>query len=177
MTALECVMSTADQSSRAALLARIEAFCARPGTSVLFDRESASLLDVYSSKTVSIDPQQLVRVEERVDAQTGQPYLRLDHASRQLAITAAGIAFAPDFRNSGSVSELPQAVCFRDFRSLLERFKHQIYGHSEQPPDRDAVELLMMCIAILDGARAQGFDVGGEEKELEWHLSELERRR
>jgi len=158
------------------MLTRIEAFSARPGTSVLFDRESATLLDVYSAKTVSIDSPQLVRVEERVDAQTGQPYLRLDRASGQLAITAAGIAFAPDFRNSGPLRELPDAVCFRDFRSLLERFKHQVYGHPEHPAGRDAVQLLMMCIAILDGARAQGFDVGTEEKELEWHLSEVEKR-
>ena len=158
------------------MLSLIEAFSARPGTSVLFDRESATLLDVYSSKTVSIDPPQLVRVEERVDAQTGQPYLRLDRASGQLAITASGIAFTPDFRNSGPLPELPDAVCFRDFRSLLERFKHQVYAHPERPAGRDAAQLLMMCIAILDGARAQGFDVGTEEKELEWHLSELEKR-
>ena len=170
-------MSTGDENSTAALLARVEAFCARLGTAVLFDRQSATLLDIYSSKAVSIDPQQLVRVEERVDPQTGQPYLRMDQGSGQLAITAAGIAFAPDFRNSGSLPELPQAVCFRDFRSLLERFKHQVYGHPERPADRDAVELLMMCIAILDGARAQGIDVGSEEKELEWHLSELEKHR
>jgi hypothetical protein len=170
-------MSTADESSRSVLLAQIEAFCARPGTSVLYDRQGPTLMDVYSSKTVSIAPRELIRVEERVDAQTGQPYLRLDLASGQLAITAAGIAFAPDFRNSGSVPDLPQAVCFRDFRSILERFKHQVYGHPEQPAGRDAVELLMLCIAILDGARAQGFDVGREEKELEWHLSELEKRR
>jgi len=159
------------------LLNRIEAFCARPGTAVLFDRHSATLLDVYSSKAVAIESQQLVRVEERMDAQSGQPYLRLDGESGQLAITAAGIAFAPDFQNSGPFPELPQAVCFRDFRSLLERFKHQVYGHPERAPGRDPVQLLMMCIAILDGARAQGFDVGTEEKELEWHLSELEKRR
>jgi hypothetical protein len=33
-----------------------------------------------------------------------------------------------------------------------------------------------MCIAILDGARDQGFDVEREEKEVELHLSELEKR-
>jgi hypothetical protein len=34
----------------------------------------------------------------------------------------------------------------------------------------------MSCLAILDGARRLGFDVGREEKELERHLTELEKR-
>jgi hypothetical protein len=34
----------------------------------------------------------------------------------------------------------------------------------------------MICIAILDGARAVGFDVGDLEGELEKSLDEVERR-
>jgi hypothetical protein len=34
----------------------------------------------------------------------------------------------------------------------------------------------MVCIAILDGARAVGFDVADLEDELERSLNELERR-
>jgi hypothetical protein len=171
-------MATAETGSRAAQLSMIRSFCAATGTSILFDEQNAALMDVYSAKTLPLDPQNLVHVEEQVDKETGQPYLRLLYGnSRQLALAGVGIAFAPDFRNTGPLSELPQAVCFRDFHTLLDRFKHELYGHGERPASRDVLRLLMMCIAILDGAREQGFDVGREERELERHLSELEKRR
>jgi hypothetical protein len=38
------------------------------------------------------------------------------------------------------------------------------------------LDLIMICIATLDGARAAGFDVGDLEGELEKALNELERR-
>ncbi len=171
-------MAIAEKSSRAAQLSMIRSFCAARGSAIMFDEQNAALMDVYSAKTLPLDPQNLVQVEEQIDKETGQPYLRLFYGdSRQLALAGVGIAFAPDFRNTGPLSELPQAVCFRDFHTLLDRFKHQLYGHREQPPSRDAIRLLMMCIAILDGAREQGFDVGREERELEPQLSELEKRR
>ncbi len=171
-------MAIAERNSRAAQLSMIRSFCAARGSAILFDEQNAALMDVYSAKALPLDPQNLVQVEEQLDKETGQPYLRLLYGnSRQLALAGVGIAFAPDFRNTGPLSELPQAVCFRDFHTLLDRFKHQLYGHGEQPPSRDAIRLLMMCIAILDGAREQGFDVGREERDLERQLSELEKRR
>ena len=39
-----------------------------------------------------------------------------------------------------------------------------------------SLALLLMCIAILDGARAAGFDIGSDEREIEVHLAELEKR-
>lgn len=171
-------MAIAERNSRAAQLSMIRSFCAASGSAILFDEQNAALMDVYSAKALPLDPQNLVQVEEQLDRETGQPYLRLLYGnSRQLALAGVGIAFAPDFRNTGPLSELPQAVCFRDFHTLLDRFKHQLYGHGERPPSRDAIRLLMMCIAILDGAREQGFDVGREERDLERQLSELEKRR
>jgi hypothetical protein len=143
----------------------------------LFDQAAATLLDVYSGKTVALEPGTLSQVEQRTNVETGKPYLVIHRTEgRQLALTEVGIAFAPDTRNSGPLEELSPAVCFRDYQTLLERFKHQLYGHSDREPTRETIRLLTMCIAILDGARAQGIDVGREEKELEGHLSELEKR-
>jgi hypothetical protein len=171
-------MSMAEKGARPAQLSKIRAFCAARGSAIAFDEQSATLMDLYSGKKLALDAPNLVNVEEQLDKETAQPYLRLTYGNaRQLALAGGGIAFAPDFRNTGPLAELPQAVCFRDFHTLLEQFKHQVYGHGERPPTREALRLLMMCIAIVDGGRAQGFDVAREEKELEWQLSELEKRR
>lgn len=162
---------------RSEKLARLRAFLARPNPPVLFDEPGRMLLDVSSGKTLALDLAELEGVEERVDRGSGRPYLVLRFGDgRRLALTDAGIAFAPDFRNSGPVPELPEAVCFRDWSLLLARLEHELYAHPDREPSRDTVGLVMACIAVLDGARAQGFDVGREERRLETHLAELERR-
>jgi hypothetical protein len=58
----------------------------------------------------------------------------------------------------------------------VARIEHELYEHLDRPPTRETLRILMMCIAILDGARAVGFEVGREEKRLEQHLAELEKR-
>ena len=165
----------ADDGTRAKL-ALIQRFCTARAAAVLFDEASASLMDVHSAKAFGLGLQTLMRVEEKQNRETGASYLLLVYDDgRQLALTDVGLAFPPDFRNTGPLPELPSVVCFRDFTTLFERFKHQVYGHPDQQPDRDLVRLLMLCIAILDGARAMGFDVGREEKEVEWQLERLEK--
>ena len=163
--------------SRAQKLAAIRAYVGAHRHAVLFDEPGDALFDVFAAKSIPLESGDLERVEERKDRQTGQPYLALGYGTgRQLALSDAGVAFAPDPSNSGPVEDLPPAVCLRDFRGLLERLQHELYGHPEREPARDAVKLVMMCIAILDGARAAGFDVSREERELEGDLAELERR-
>jgi hypothetical protein len=160
-----------------AKLAAIRAYCQAHPQSVLYDEPGEALFDTFGVKTLTLRGSDVQAVESLADQQTKTPYLRLDLADgRQLALTEAGIAFPPDFRNSGTVADLPEAVCFRDYRGLLDRLKHDLYGHADMPPTRATVKLLMMCIAILDGARLAGFDVGREERELETHLTELEKR-
>ncbi len=134
-------------------------------------------MDVYSAKSLPLDVQGLTAVEERTNQETGQPYLVLQYEDgRQLALAGAGIAFAPDTRNTGSVPDLPDVVCLRDYFTLRERLKHELYDHPDREPNRETLHLLLTCIAILDGARAQGLEVGREEKELELDLAELEKR-
>jgi len=166
-----------DAAKHATQVGLIRQFCATLVGTVLFDEPGSMLLDVYSTKMLSLDLPDLERVDERRNRQTHKPYLLLIYGNqRQIALADVGIAFAPQFRNTGPLPDLPEVVCFRDFRNLLDRFKHGFYGHAENDPGGDLVQLLMMCIAILDGARDQGFDVEREEKEVELHLSGLEKR-
>jgi hypothetical protein len=144
---------------------------------VLFDEPGKLLLDVSSGKTVKVDPADLASVEQVPNAQTGKPYLRLRFSDgRELALAEVGVAFAPLFGNTGPIPELSPTVCWRDHATLLHQLKHELYGHPDRPPTRDTLKLLLMGIAILDGARVHGFDVSREEAELEGHLRELEKR-
>lgn len=164
-------------ASRAAQLTSIKSFCALYPQAVLFDEPGKALLDVFSAKSLPLELQELTSLEERSNQQTGRPYLVLQYeGGRQFAIAEVGIAFAPDTRNTGPLPNLPDVVCFRDYQTFLDRLKHELYGHPESEPSPGTLELLLMCIAILDGARTQGLDVGREEKQLEHHLAELEKR-
>lgn len=156
--------------------ALIAEHCTKPPRSVLYDPDADLLLDVASGKTLKLAGT-LKAVEARTDPQTTRPYLALVLGDgRPLALADAGIAFAPGFVNTGPLAELPGAVCWKDFHSLLQQLKHELYGHPDLAPSGATVRVLMCCLAIVDGARDAGFDVGPEERELEWHLRELERR-
>ncbi len=67
-------------------------------------------------------------------------------------------------------------VSLKDFLTLKQRVDHYLYDHPDVPPPRECLDLIMICIATLDGARAVGFDVGDLEGELEKSLNEIERR-
>jgi len=71
---------------------------------------------------------------------------------------------------------LPPVVCLRDFFTLKGRIDHYLYDHQDEPPPSECLNLVMICIATLDGARAVGFDVGDLEQDLEKSLGEIERR-
>ena len=163
--------------TRASQLARIRGYCAAALRPILFDEPGGLLMDVASAKTLQLDAPNLTAVEERVNPSTRAPYLLLVYGDgRQFALAEIGVAFAPQFHNTGPLPELPEVVCFRDHATLLGRLKHELYGHLERAPTKETVKLLMMCIAVIDGARAVGFDVGREEKDLDSHLAELEKR-
>jgi len=74
------------------------------------------------------------------------------------------------------VQNLPAVVCLKDFFTLKQRVDHYLYEHPDEAPPRECLDLIMICIAILDGARAVGFEVGDLEGELEKSLNELEKR-
>ena len=102
--------------------------------------------------------------------------LLLESGAQVALVAPGGVAFAPSTVNSGALPSLPSVVCLRDFLVLKQRIEHYLYEHSDEPPPRECADMVMMCIAILDGARVVGFDVGDLEGQLESSVNELERR-
>jgi len=136
---------------------------------VLYDDTSAILLDVASGKRLKLNWAALAGFEEKVHPETQEPYLVLlfDDGTQLALVDPGGVAFAPSIANSGPVENLPAVVCLRDFLMLKQRVDHYLYDHPDEPPPRECLNLIMICIATLDGARAVGFDVGDLEGELE----------
>jgi hypothetical protein len=146
---------------------------------VLYDEESSSLMDVASGKAIQVPWQNLETLEEKIHPETKDIYLVMlfENGNQIALVEPGGIAFAPLTVNTGSVRDLPPVVCLRDFHTLKQRIDHHLYGHHDEPPPKECLDLVMLCIATLDGARAVGFDVGDLERELEESLNELERRK
>ena len=148
---------------------------------VLYKDESATsftLLDVESGKNLKLSWRDLAAFEKKVHPETGDRYLVLlfDDGKQIALVDPGGVAFAPSTENSGPVANLPPVVCLRDFLTLKQKVDHYLYEHPDEPSPRECLDMIMICIAILDGARAVGFDVGDLEGELEKSLNELERR-
>ena len=87
-----------------------------------------------------------------------------------------GIAFAPSTENTGPLRDLPPVVALKDFFTLKARVDHYLYDHPDEPLPKEVLDLVMICIATLDGARSVGFEVGDLEGALEKSLKEIEGR-
>ncbi len=156
---------------------RIRRWCAAHPGSVLFDPETALLLDVYSGKSLVLDLAAITAVDERQNREVGGTYLVLTlEDGRAVVLAPPGIAFAPDPTNTGPLASLPSAVCLRDFVAVSGRLRHILEDHPDEPPTREEVDMAMFCIALLEGARRVGMEIGREEALLEELLSLLERR-
>jgi hypothetical protein len=157
---------------------KVRAWAEKHREAVLYDDESSKLLDVASGKSVRIRWGAVKAFEEKVHPETKDNYLVLlfDNDTQIALVDPGGIAFAPSTENTGPLQDLPPVVCLRDFHTLKQRVDHYLYDHPEEPPPRETLNLIMICIATLDGARAVGFDVADLEGELEKSLNEIERR-
>ena len=136
------------------------------------------LLDVASGKSTGLPWRDVKAFEEKIHPETNDSYLVLlfENGNQLALVDPGGVAFAPLVTNTGSIRDLPPVVCLRDFYTLKQRIDHYLFEHQDEPPPRECLDLVMICIATLDGARAVGFDVGDLEKELEKSLKEIERR-
>jgi hypothetical protein len=158
--------------------AGVESWVAGHPQAVLYDEASATLFDVASGKSLHLRWPEVAAFEERIHPETQETYLALmfENGTQLALVDPGGVAFAPSTVNSGPVQNLPTVVCLRDFLTLKQRVDHYLYEHSDEPPPRECLDLIMICIAILDGARAVGLDVGDLEEQLEKSLNDLERR-
>jgi hypothetical protein len=130
------------------------------------------LRELGSGKVLAVDARRVDAFEEKESPGSGGPYLvvRFDDG-RQIVLCHAGFGFAPSFVSTGPVPGAPQVVCIRDFHTLFSRL-------AQIAPDpalrRDALDLITFLIALLDGARAAGLEVGEEERILEEQLRIVE---
>ena len=131
------------------------------------------LLEIGSGKQLPLTPGAIEALESRVDTETGASYLVLMlENGAQLVLSQQGFAFSPDFQNTGPM-ELPVAVfCLGDFHQLYAKLKHLVDDHPDQP--RQALDLVMLLIALLDGARKVGLDVDAETRRVDKILEALE---
>jgi hypothetical protein len=145
---------------------------------VFYNDAEEILLDVASGKSTRLPWREVTAFEEKRHPEADGTYLLLLFENgRQIALVdPGGVAFAPSTENSGPMENLPPVVCLKDFLTLKQRVDHYLYDHPDEPPPRETLDLVMICIATLDGARAVGFDVADLEGELEKSLNEIERR-
>jgi len=145
---------------------------------VLYDEESSTYLDVASGKSVHLPWRKVKAFEEKIHPETHDAYVvLLFEDGRQIALVdPGGVAFPSSDVNTGPLKNLPPVVCLKDFHTLKQRIDHYLYAHGDEPPPKECLDLVMICIAILDGARLVGFNVGDLEEELDRSLGEIQRR-
>ena len=157
---------------------RLQRAAAEAPGAVLYDAERDLLVDLHSGKALAVDWGSVAALHERRNAGSGRPYLLLVRGDgRQLVVADVGLAFAPATAATGPVPDLPEVVCFRDLAAAEGRLTHFLLDHPDEEPGPSHVALFLFCLAVVDGGRAAGFDVGPEERRMERILGELEARR
>lgn len=136
------------------------------------DGSELTLLEIATGKQRVLRGDDVEAIREKRNRQSGVRYpILFLQGGLQLAITDLGFCFASSFASSGEIPGAPAVVSFGDFRKLFGEAQH-----AAADPDRrkDALDLLMLCITIIDGARDVGFDVGREEERLDRLLRTVE---
>jgi hypothetical protein len=165
-------------ADRPAAQARLERFVRERPHALLYDPAASVLLDVASGRSLALDWSAIAALGDRVDADTKRPWLALERDDgRMLGLADQGIVFAPVTASTGPLDGLPAAVCLRDLASAEGRLLHFLRDHPDDAATRTHLGLFLFCLAVVDGARAVGFEVGAEERRLEAMLKELEARR
>lgn len=157
---------------------KVRAWCEAHQQAVLYNEVDSTVLDVASGKSTRLSWRELTAFEEKIHPETKDRYLVLlwENGNQIALVDPGGVAFAPATENTGALRDLPPVVCLKDYFTLKRRIDHYLYDHPDEPPPKESLNLVMICIATLDGARAVGFDVGDLERDLEKSLAEIERR-
>lgn len=158
--------------------AKVLEFCRRPLAAVAAiedgDGRGARLLEPGSGKELRVRWDDLSQVEEKKSGLRPSAYLvLLWNDGRQVALADVGFAFAPSTANTGPLPDLPQTLCFADFRHLSQGIEALL---AQDGREKEALGAILLCIALLDGARATGLEVAREERRLDALLRLLEQR-
>ncbi|TMA22164.1 MAG: hypothetical protein E6J85_05590 [Deltaproteobacteria bacterium] len=158
--------------------AQVEAFLReQPGLFAAVPDDDGSGLQLFEAatgKSLAVRWSDLADAVVRRTSLRPAPYLVLVfHDGRQVALADVGFAFAPSVASTGPLPDLPQTFCFRDFRHLSQGIESLL---EEEGREREALSAVLLAIALLDGAKVAGFEVGREERALEALLRKLEER-
>lgn len=147
----------------------------RPGIfSSREEGEDLLLLELFSGKTRLIKADEIEAIEERPNTvNPAESYVALRfNSGRQLVLSAQGFAFPPDFSNTGPLPLPNQVYCMQDYQQLMNQLRHLA---AEADRGRDSLTLIMVLIAVLDGAKAVGLDVDAETEAVDEILATLEK--
>lgn len=138
------------------------------------DGKTLTLRELYSQKDLTFHENQIQKIFPKQNSLKPQEdyLLLLLESGGQLALSAQGFAFPPDFTNTGPLPLPSQVYCMRDFEDLLARLRG-ISGEAGRK--KEALDLVMVLIAILDGAKAIGLDVSRETQSVDTVLTRLEK--
>ncbi len=138
------------------------------------EKDFLELRELHSGKNLRFYPGDVQSCQEKSNSlHPQQTYLLLLLKSgHQLVLSQQGFAFPPDFRHTGPLPLPSQVYCMGDYQMLLSKCRH-LTEHEERR--RDCLDLLMLLIALLDGAAAVGLNVDTENHEVETLLIHLEK--
>jgi hypothetical protein len=156
-------------------LEKIKQWCqSHPGIfSFREDAGTLTLRELYSQKDRTLKDTEIREVAVKQNSlKPNEDYLViLMELGLQWVLTAQGFAFPPDFTNTGPLPLPNQVYCLRDYQDLYEKLKW-VSGEPERR--REALDLVMILIALLDGARRVGLEVDQETRAVEAVLTGLE---
>jgi len=136
------------------------------------DGAVVTLVEAATGKERALTGGEVDAIAERTNRMSGVAYpILLLETGRELAITDLGFCFAPSFVASGEIPGAPEVVSFGDFQRL---YREAAFAADDSGRRKDALDLMMICISIVDGGRDVGFNVSQEEDRLERLLRRLE---
>lgn len=149
---------------------------ANPGVFEVGDEpDGLHLVDVAAGKPLKLVAEAVAHIEARQNWSTGAEYLALQFVDGPpLALAAAGFVFGLDTRNTGALEGAPPNMSFRDYRRLFGHLVHLVREQADPQRRREALDVSLILIASLDGARAVGLPTQAEEADLEPWIRRLE---
>lgn len=137
-------------------------------------REALKIKELYSSKELTLQKNQIATTEHKTNSLNPQEsyVVLLFSNGHQLVLATQGFVFPPDFSATGPLDLPSPLYCMQDFQQLFHRLEHVA---AEAERGREALDLIMVLIAILDGAKLIGLEMDGETRAVEEILSQLEK--
>lgn len=137
--------------------------------------DGVRLVEVASGKPLRLVAEAIESIETRKNWNSGAEYLALQFLEHPpLALADAGFVFALDVTNTGPLEGAPPTMSFRDYRKLFAHLQHRIAEPQTPQTRREALDISLVLIASLDGARAVGLPTQAEEGELDQCIRRLE---